>query len=821
MTQVTPSPIRRVFQFFYKEILPPLILAACGFLVRSQALGDGYTKNQFGMCLVSLDIIDRRYFPLMVFPYCGGLFNWIVSLFFVIFETRSVLIPQVVTVFVGLGSILVTYYLGRLLFDKSIGFLAGLIAVVHTWFVAMSLFGSQLGDSFFIFAAILFYMRHYRGKGKWNLVMAGVLAALGAQIRTIPLLAVVFCALFTWIYCKNFKQAFVEGLWMGASALAAFSPVIIWNIQHGFATFSLSVGTMTGRGFGHAMVSRGFFDQIPQKFLEWSISLVYSISGRYSGVGVDTFSGNPVSVFLFFIGLAIAVWQWRKQKDLGTSFSLYWLLCNAILFTFFITWLENASNVPGGVPHRPSRYQCFLFPIPYYFISIAVFTPFRKTWAWIKKKAKDTWLERQWHTILVLGLTCFIALVLVVGTLLKGTQEAAPASQNHLAVIRYLDRQAGPNPILMTDFFVAAQGDVIDHNLNYSWDQLIKENNLPDRGNYPDYPYMVQQSMLYPFFFYSTFPEGWFIKLKGASGTIIPTFFALVGLPVYPFKLLEQWQHIDIGSPPYQVWYVFREPGVEDGLAITIGVQDYQFEQDLAEKRLLAANPELKPVNYWQYKGVPNFVAYRYVFTPRLYKEGAFEFGLLDEPASPGYVKILRSSRYLPWSGFGWRHTWLWGEHFNIPGGDHAEGLTPLSYNSFMIDVAPGRYSCRLVMKEANPQYLSASCKGQTLWPPPSSLELKPVPGGFRRIAVEFEVQINPGEKLKLDFVPDMRVISIDDQRPEKDLIVAFQFRQIESAVPQRLLSYVIESQVIGHKKLEAAQFEYDKNADKDKTPQN
>jgi hypothetical protein len=305
---------------------------------------------------------------------------------------------------------------------------------------------------------------------------------------------------------------------------------------------------------------------------------------------------------------------------------------------------------------------------------------------------------------------------------------------------------------------------------------MVRENRLPTTGDYEGYPYMLRQSLLYPFFFYSTFPEGWRIKLKGPSGKIIDGYFALVGLPIYPIDMLDRWDRAAADKPPYRVWYVFHMQGVNDGLAKTVGTQDYHLEDDVAIDRFKRDNPSIEPINTWQHKGIPNFIAYAFSFQPRLYREGRFDFGFINRPEQPDSIRISDSSRYLPWAGFGWRHCWLWVENFTLPDGREAEGITPLSEDSFLVDAAPGVYRCRLVMKQSDPAYLKVFVGEQQVWPSPFEKPELPSENRFHAIAVNFTTTVEPDDQLELRFVPDMKVVSIGDRRPEKDLVVSFEF---------------------------------------------
>ncbi|OGO49448.1 MAG: hypothetical protein A2148_08200 [Chloroflexi bacterium RBG_16_68_14] len=207
------------------------------YRLTSEPLGIWFDEAQNG--LIARAILDGDFPPIFI----GG-FTQLPSLFFYIFAGAFALMGEgivtlrSVSTLGGLLALPVIFLLGRELFGWRVGALAVFFLAVMRWHVNFSRFGvTNVWATFFAVAAIYFLVRGLRGKGWWNLVVAGVFTGLGPYagfyFTFIPVVMVLF-----WLHSAfssrvlSLRDHVLAMVVVGAMAVIVHAPVEMWAFQH-------------------------------------------------------------------------------------------------------------------------------------------------------------------------------------------------------------------------------------------------------------------------------------------------------------------------------------------------------------------------------------------------------------------------------------------------------------------------------------------------------------------------------------------------------------------------------------------------------------
>ena len=294
------------------------------------------------------------------------LFSLISSLFFKI--ANSEFLPRLFIEFLSFLSVIGTYLLGKEIYNKKIGLIAGFMMSV---FYLNLFFGQRLlvdipSLTFFIFSALFFY-RYFKKNSKKDLYIATIITAIGTLFKintALILIGIVIYFLFTKkISCLKRKEIWISILIF----ILILLPYLIWGYFE-FGSFVLS--SAASRNFA----STGFLFtgiSVLKNYLCYFPTYLFSLSG--TGIFIALSAFLLIALFLIFlfnlvIGFDLIV---KEKKNSPELFLLLLFLVPLILTSFLIG-------------HNENRYILNSFPAVFIILSSFLITLFN----FIKKNSK-------------------------------------------------------------------------------------------------------------------------------------------------------------------------------------------------------------------------------------------------------------------------------------------------------------------------------------------------------------------------------------------------------------------------------------------------
>ena len=257
------------------------------------------------------------------------LYNWVTVSAFKVFGINEFAVRFWAALF-GLGTLIITFFLASLIFDKKIGLLSTVILGSSFMFLILNRMGLvDTGLTFFVSLTLLLFLVSYLNKKqRYLLSFTGITAALGlltkGPLGIILPAATVFCYL---IYKKDFtffKQYFKEILIATILFFAVGLPwwVIEYNI-HGTAFLQGLFGQfMLGIYFNefqkHAEPIYFYFLVILIGMLPWSIHSYYGL-----GISLKKEFRNKSAFFLIWFLIVFVLFSFAKTKIPSYSLPLF------------------------------------------------------------------------------------------------------------------------------------------------------------------------------------------------------------------------------------------------------------------------------------------------------------------------------------------------------------------------------------------------------------------------------------------------------------------------------------------------------------------
>jgi 4-amino-4-deoxy-L-arabinose transferase-like glycosyltransferase len=223
---------------------------------------------------------------------------------------------------------LVIYRLASLLFDETTAFWSG-VAINLTFIYALGSLIITPDTPMLLFwcLAMLACLEIDRGAGKFWWILLGLFLGAGFMSKYPIIFAGTGALLFFLLSGRRIK--WLGTIWPYASvlaALAAASPVVIWNYQHGWASFIFQTGRRAGEisrfrpdyFFGYIGTVIGIYGIVPIPLLFAGIwnSINKFIGGKSSSHALIVCFSLPLLVFLF----PLSAVSWVKMNWTAPAF---------------------------------------------------------------------------------------------------------------------------------------------------------------------------------------------------------------------------------------------------------------------------------------------------------------------------------------------------------------------------------------------------------------------------------------------------------------------------------------------------------------------
>ena len=258
------------------------------------------------------------------------LYNWLVSAVSLPWGDVNEFRARIFSALSALGTVLTTYYIGRLAFSAPVGFLGALMLATSLLFVHHGRWAqTYVMSTFFATLAIFLFFRGYRVPEKRSASYLMMYAAVGFGVLTMGPVNLAIPALVVFFYLVFSKDlVHIKDLKLGWGILIFMAIALPWyiavSLQGGYA-FDLIIWTNLSRyfstGVGHARPIYYYLLNIPWGFFPWSIFLpgafllAFSLRSNADKNAIRFLLVWIISLFLFF--------SFSKGKRPQYIFSIY------------------------------------------------------------------------------------------------------------------------------------------------------------------------------------------------------------------------------------------------------------------------------------------------------------------------------------------------------------------------------------------------------------------------------------------------------------------------------------------------------------------
>ncbi len=262
----------------------------------------------------------------------------------------------------ALGTIFLTYYLGKELFNKKIGLIAASI-ISFNWVFMFYTFRllTDLPSVFFGMLALTFFWVGYeKRKNKWGLWLA-VIAGILSFLCRYPSVFILGSIAIYLIITRNFKLIKDKNIWIaGIIGLLMLSPMFLFyystqgSIFPALATYHGAESTAINRPLGWYTVTQVlpmFLTSIP--FILFLIGLIVSMQ------------------FLLYIDLII-----KKNKKQGLNYLFLFII--SIVFPIYLVFGIRVADARYYISYSPQLFICAALGMSFLGNKIKLFLPDKK-----------------------------------------------------------------------------------------------------------------------------------------------------------------------------------------------------------------------------------------------------------------------------------------------------------------------------------------------------------------------------------------------------------------------------------------------------------
>ena len=260
---------------------------------------------------------------------------------------------RVVFVLSAIPTSIAVYLTGRVLFDRAAGGLAAL------WINATLLFGvgglSATPDApavmFWALAACAFAYLTKTGRGEWWLAV-GLFAGFGVASKLTDLflgLGILLC-LVVYTDLRRWWTSF--WLWLGALAAAlVVAPMILWNLDHDWATFARQFSRLTPRAFDPL--------RFPE-FIATQFALLNPLIAMFVGLATAVWIGGrpayPIRAIGLLLWTTVPPIAYMALHSLHGQVQAHWL---APIFPTLVVAAAGAATAPPAIRYAALRSLAF------------------------------------------------------------------------------------------------------------------------------------------------------------------------------------------------------------------------------------------------------------------------------------------------------------------------------------------------------------------------------------------------------------------------------------------------------------------------------
>lgn len=380
--------------------LAVLLLAAFLRFYKLASVPFGWHPDEATKALLARDVLAGKFFPAFFSAFTGreALFVYLEALLFTLLG-EGIFSGRLLSAFVGLLTVALTYATGRELFTRRIGLLTAAFLAVSLWHLIASRNGYRAVIQPFIQLFVIFFLfyglrQSSTSRTWWPFLLAGIFLGLSqytyTAVRLFPflILAILFLVLI-------FDRRAIIDHWgplaaMGGAAFLVFLPLGIhfWQNPGDFFGRAAQISVFSPEWSGGDSGAR-LWQSVKETARMWTIWGDINYRFNIAGQPVfDWFTG-----LLFFLGIAIALWRVFKThglKRVAYLTSLLWLVI------MLLPMILSAESLP--------YYQRAIgvLPVVYLFPALSLDTAFITF---------DRFTRSRWRRLPAIMLVIFFALL--------------------------------------------------------------------------------------------------------------------------------------------------------------------------------------------------------------------------------------------------------------------------------------------------------------------------------------------------------------------------------------------------------------------------
>lgn len=253
--------------------------------------------------------------------------------------------PAIMVAFFGILTVIGMYAVFARLYSKKVGLIAGFLYAISPLAVYQSRFSWNPNTwPFFTLGYFLLLYISITKEKKIFSFLAGLILGICLQLHYLALIMAPLAVLI--LYSKNIKKWFINCLLLFAGTLITFSPLIFFEIRHGFNNIRIILEFITRR--------HGAIVFYPLSIFSSFFGLSFKIFATFFGTGENLVIKilTLSSLFLLLLGL------FGSYKKISRLLLIWWI-GGAVLLNLYQGTLYN-------------YYYGFLYPIPAISVSLVL-----------------------------------------------------------------------------------------------------------------------------------------------------------------------------------------------------------------------------------------------------------------------------------------------------------------------------------------------------------------------------------------------------------------------------------------------------------------
>ena len=347
-----------------------LLLAAFLRLHRLASVPFGWHPDEATKALLARDVLAGKYFPAFFSAFTGreALFVYLEALLFALMG-EGVFIGRLLSAFVGILTVALTYTTGRELFGRRVGLLTAVFLAVSLWHLIASRNGYRAVIQPLIQLPVIFLLFYgLRRTTKsanlwpnvWPFLLAGLFLGLSqytyTAVRLFPFLVLAIVGL-VWLCDRRLVAAHWRHLaLMGGVALLVFLPLgyHFWLYPQDFYGRAAQISVFSSEWSGGDSGAR-LWQSVKETARMWTVW--GDINYRFNISGQPVF--NWFAGLLFFLGIPLSLWRAVKSQGLLRAAYLslpLWLLIMLLPMILSAESLPYYQRAIGVLP------AIFVFP---------------------------------------------------------------------------------------------------------------------------------------------------------------------------------------------------------------------------------------------------------------------------------------------------------------------------------------------------------------------------------------------------------------------------------------------------------------------------